>query len=392
MFSPVRSHALLPLTKPGSAFAVEVKIKLNTPMLESYNNEVLKKLFRQTSKVLFVYNVNAGKLEFLNDAFTKVWQRTKESVLANPAILVNTIHPDDTSFLYNEYQDLLHGILKQNVEFRIILPDQRVSWLQLTPHVATDTEGRQYIGGVLDDITVVRDNIRSLEKFAAKKNSILEILSHDLAGPLANIQALADMLSETTEQYNDSEVKEVISIIRESSARSIQLIRDFVQQEFLESSNSGMVKKRVNLVEKVREVIEQYKEGEEHVSKKFILSTSSEKIFAYIDQSKLMQVINNLISNSIKFTHDNGVITTELEEQENRILIVVKDNGVGIPKRYHDELFDKFTRARRPGLRGEPSTGLGMSIIKTIVEWHGGRIWFDSQENKGTTFYIELPK
>ena len=67
------------------------------------------------------------------------------------------------------------------------------------------------------------------------------------------------------------------------------------------------------------------------------------------------------------------------------------DTGVGIPEKFHEKLFEKFSTARRTGLKGEPSVGLGMSIIKTIIEWHEGKIWFESQQNKGTTFYIEIP-
>jgi two-component system sensor histidine kinase VicK len=74
------------------------------------------------------------------------------------------------------------------------------------------------------------------------------------------------------------------------------------------------------------------------------------------------------------------------------VVISISDTGIGIPKAFHDTLFEKFTSARRRGLKGEVSTGLGMSIIKTIVEWHGGSIWFNSEENVGTTFFIEIPK
>jgi two-component system sensor histidine kinase VicK len=83
-----------------------------------------------------------------------------------------------------------------------------------------------------------------------------------------------------------------------------------------------------------------------------------------------------------------------VEDKEDRgtVLIWVADNGIGIPKKYHASLFDKFTKARRPGLREEPTVGLGMSIIKTIVEWHKGKIWFESEEDKGTTFYVEIPR
>ncbi|WP_227006387.1 sensor histidine kinase [Rufibacter latericius] len=111
-----------------------------------------------------------------------------------------------------------------------------------------------------------------------------------------------------------------------------------------------------------------------------------------MDEYKFSQVVNNLFSNAIKFTEDDGVIAIDLTERDGSVLITVQDDGVGIPEKFQGELFEKFTRARRPGLRGEPTTGLGMSIIKTIVEWHGGTIRFESEEGKGSTFYIELPK
>ncbi|AKD04622.1 PAS domain-containing sensor histidine kinase [Pontibacter korlensis] len=354
--------------------------------------EVFESLTRQTNKVFFCYHVETDEITFLNNAFNRMWGRTKESVMANPALILDSIHPDDKEYILQEYSQLLHGIIKHNVEFRILKPDRTTRWLILDPYLVFLGKGRTYIAGLVDDITSVKNNISNLEKFGAKKNSVLEILSHDLAGPLANIQSLTDILSETTAEYANAELDNVIRIIRESSARSVRLIRDFVQQEFLESSNTDMVKRRVDLVKRIQDIIEQYKEGKNHIKKDIRFTSSTDKFYVYIDENKFMQVINNLFSNAIKFTPENGIIGIDLVEQEDSVLITVKDNGIGIPKRYHDELFDKFTRARREGLRGEPSTGLGMSIIKTIIEWHNGKIWFESEENKGTTFYIEIPK
>lgn len=126
--------------------------------------------------------------------------------------------------------------------------------------------------------------------------------------------------------------------------------------------------------------------------KTFSFVTSCDKVYVSLDDTKFMQVVNNLISNAIKFTPDGGKITLALEEQDESLLVRVEDTGVGIPQKYHATLFDKFTNARRPGIKGEPSVGLGMSIIKTIVEWHQGKIWFESEENKGTRFFVQIPK
>ncbi|WP_299823686.1 sensor histidine kinase [uncultured Pontibacter sp.] len=361
-------------------------------MDEKNQYEILRKLTKRTNKIIFSYDVESASFTFLNDVFDAIWKRTKESVLNDASIMLKTIHPNDREYLAKEYTELLSGILKEEVEFRIVLPDKATRWVLITPHLLLDKDGRRCIAGIGEDITVAKDNIRNLQKFAAKKNSVLEILSHDLAGPLANIQALAGMIGESTKKYEDAELHNVIRIIEESSGRSVQLIREFVQQEFLESSNAGLVKRRVNLVAKILEIITQYQQAEDHISKKFTLETSNDLIYVYLDQNKFMQVINNLISNAIKFTHDDGLIETIIEEQAEGVMITIRDNGIGIPKRFHNELFDKFTKARRQGLRGEPSTGLGMSIIKTIVEWHDGRIWFESEEEKGTTFYIKIPK
>lgn len=105
-----------------------------------------------------------------------------------------------------------------------------------------------------------------------------------------------------------------------------------------------------------------------------------------------MQVITNLLSNALKFTPDSGNIRISVEDKNDNILIKVQDNGIGIPAHLQPFLFDKFTKAGRQGIHGEPSVGLGMSIIKTIVEWHNGQIWFESTEGIGTTFYIEISK
>lgn len=361
-------------------------------MDQNTDYKVFEGLFFRTSRVLFSYEVDTASITYLNAAFSHLWNRRKETIIANPAILLDTIHPEDREYLAKEYKELLNGDPKNEIEFRIILPDASELWLLLTPQLVVNKQGKRVIAGIVEDITVAKDNIAVLQKYAAKKNSVLEILSHELSGPIANVQGLADLLLDYTSEYGNSELNNIIRIIRDSSEKSISLIRDFVQREFLDSVHSGMVKRRVNLYQKVKEMMDQYMDGEELINKTFRFTTSSDSIFIYIDQNKFMQALNNLISNSIKFTHADGVISLDISEKEDSVLITIQDNGVGIPERFHEQLFERFTPARREGLKGEPSTGLGMSIIKTIVEWHNGNIWFESSENTGTTFYIEIPK
>ncbi|GAA4299922.1 PAS domain-containing sensor histidine kinase [Nibribacter koreensis] len=362
-------------------------------MSGNHQHHILEQILEKTRRLVFSFDVDAGIFTYLNSAFEQVWNHTREQLYTNPSLFLDSIHPEDKDFLLAEIQELLNGEQKEELEFRVRIAGNAEKTLLLSPVVLKDERGHVLVTGIAEDITSKKDNITNLQKFAAKKNSILEILSHDLAGPLASIQSISGSLSESFDNGQLTEDdKQLVNIIYKTSARSIQMIREFVKQEFLESANADMMKVRLNLAEKLTEIVEQYKQAETHIKKHFTFTATSNQVYASIDQNKLMQVVNNLISNSIKFSKDNAHIDVSLTDMDDKVLIEVKDDGIGIPAQFHEELFDKFTKARRNGLKGEPSVGLGMSLAKTIVEWHNGRIWFDSQENKGTTFYIELPK
>lgn len=351
-------------------------------------NEVAKK----AEQIFFAFDPEAGKFIYINQALGQLFGIPVEEAVARPAIVSETVHPKDQEYLTQIYKEVLAGAAKKDIEFRIQFSDTEEKWICLTPFLVEPESGKKVIAGFAEDKTKSRRSEETLRRYAAKKDSVLEILAHDLAGPLNNISGASSMLADDLKDHTDAHVIKMVKIIEETSKRSINLIRDFVQQEFLESENSEMVKERVDVVKKMNEIINQYKESEKEIQKNFSLKTSGDSIFVLLDDYKFSQVINNLISNSIKFTPDGGNIELSVEEKDDRILVSVTDDGIGIPEKYHSSLFDKFTKARRKGLKGEPSTGLGMSIIKTIIDWHRGTIWFKSKENEGTVFYIEMPK
>jgi len=352
-------------------------------------NHFLNALAERTAPVVFAYDTASGRFSYLNPAFEKVWHRTRQSAMGNPASLLRMVHPEDRRHLEEVYRELLEGAIVKETEFRIVLRDKSERWVCLKPLLLED-EG--LITGYAEDITAAKRYNDNLKKFSDKKNSILNILSHDLAGPLAMIHSLSQVLAEDLGPDGDGEVRKVIGLIERSSQQGMRLIQEFIRQEFLESSKVELIKRRVDLVQALREIMEEYGQTQQMTGKAFRFHAPGESVYLSLDDNKFMQAVNNLISNAIKFTPDGGQITVSLEEGEETVLLKVEDTGMGIPEKYHATLFDKFTNARRPGLKGEPSVGLGMSIIRTIVEWHQGRIWFESEEGKGTCFYIELPK
>ena len=358
---------------------------------DPFSSSPLEQIAFQFGQVYFTFNLQKKQFVYANPALEKLVERPPAEILNNPAILLEYLHPEDQEYIRAEYQLVLEGNVNKKLECRLLFPDKTVKYLSVAIYTYyTEAGNNLFVGGYAEDITQQKEYLHNILEFNAKKNATLEILSHDLAGPFSNIQSLIEILEEKIRD-KDGELQQVLDHIRENARMGSDMIHDFVDNEFLESSQVVLHKKRIDIVQRITTVLENYQQQADLISKKFTLKTNDQPIYLNLDEMKFIQVINNLISNAIKFTKDNGQITVTIEEQPGSVLIQVADDGIGIPEKFQDCLFDRFTKARRPGIRGQKTTGLGMSIIKLIVELHQGKIWFKSQENQGATFFVQVP-
>lgn len=349
--------------------------------------DTLKVFCDVSTHIYFFIDTKDSKVIYANASFENLFNGfDTEKLMA----IISKVHAEDREFVTQNFEACKAGEKIDGFECRIII-NGALHYYKLYPIRITGNK-HDVIGCCAEDVTALRDYINILNEHNKKKNSILNIISHDLIGPIGIIQSLSSYLSDHNNVPNQERLQQYFHLIHKTSNKCINMIRNFINQEFLESAEVKLVKSRTELVSKINLLLEDYKGSELHLKKQFSLHASKEKIYAEIDEDKFFQVLNNLISNSLKFTRDNGNIGIYIEERNQTILISVADDGIGIPRKYHDQLFEKFNSAGRSGLRGEQSVGLGMSIIKTIVDWHKGKIYFESEENKGTTFHIEIPK
>jgi len=338
---------------------------------------------------IFCYDISAHTFMFLNTAFMEFFGLPGETI--HPASLLEIVHPDDRQLVKKSVDDCLQKGSAEGVECRI-MHNEYERFVRLHAYLHKENDGSTAIVGHAEDITIYVEQTNILNKHNTQKNAILNILSHDLAGPIGLVGNLAQLLRKETVPLNNLKIDSYLEMVDKVTQKAAALIRNFIAIEFLESEAVKLMKRRVELVEKIANATEEYMLIDQELNLQFYCSGNKDAIYVEIDEDKFMQVIQNLISNAMKFTPDGGKISIFLEERDHTVLLSVSDNGIGIPVQYHNSLFDKFTDARRNGLKGQPSTGLGMSIIKTIVEWHDGKIWFESKVDEGTTFYIELPK
>lgn len=354
-------------------------------------HDVFSHFSRQTAQAIFILDLKSSKILYINPAFEELCDVKQHDKAFDD--ITQTIHEEDRGHVLEKIKKYMKGNGSGSLEFRIKTPES-FKWICLTLYSMNDERGEKImLLGFAEDVTRRKNYESYLFKHNSKKNSILNILAHDLRGPLSNISLISEMLLEEHKKASFNDGNKLTDMIQSTCNQALQMINQYVNRELLESSGIELKKTRTEIVERILSVIDTFKASHNQLNRIFKLEAfPHDKIWMEIDDVKLLQVINNMISNAIKFTHEGGNIHIKLEEHENNLLIILQDNGIGIPDGLQPFLFDEFTKARRKGLKGEKPVGLGMAITKKMIELHGGKIWFESKEGKGTTFFIDLPK
>ncbi len=250
--------------------------------------------------------------------------------------------------------------------------------------------GIEYYFIIKPMINRLREKKEKLEGLNNNMNLILETVAHDIRNPVAGIQGILQILNEEIKNLTSSYV-ELIDSAFELCGKAQVMIKDLLDVSHYEDELFSLDKEVVSLDSYFRGILRQFQKMADEKSIQLGTEVIPKNLSVNIDKNRFSRVIENLVSNAIKFT-DKGKVQIYAEEEEEEILIEIRDTGIGIPDKFKNYIFDRFSKARRPGTKGEKTTGLGMSIAKILVEKHGGRIWLQSQEGMGTTIFISLPK
>ena len=236
--------------------------------------------------------------------------------------------------------------------------------------------------------------LERLKELDRMKTEFVANISHELRTPLAAIKAYSETILDSLEMLDPDTLKDFTETIYKQSLHLENLLNELLDFSRLEQKALKLEKEEVNVVEVVRDAAESMREKAENNGVRLEVELPEEEIKAEVDPKRLRQVLVNLIDNGIKFSKkdaEDKYVKVKLEKKEDSILISVEDNGIGIPKDKLEKIFEKFYRVDSSLTYEISGTGLGLTIAKEIVELHGGRIWAESEEGKGSTFYVEIP-
>jgi len=232
-----------------------------------------------------------------------------------------------------------------------------------------------------------------LARLNEQKNYFLGMAAHDLRNPMGAIFNSSELIIEEDLGPINAEQKEMMEAIKSASEFMLNLVNDFLDIAHIESGKLTLKKQEVNILNLLGKNVQFNKNfaTKKHISLTYSYDNSLIIPDMSVDPAKLQQVMNNLISNAIKYTHSGGSVAVAVETKDDQLIISVEDNGQGIPENEVEQLFAPFQRTSVQSTAGEKSTGLGLAIAKKIVHAHEGELWVKSQVGKGSTFFISLP-
>jgi two-component system sensor histidine kinase/response regulator len=362
-----------------------------------------KNIAENIDDVLYTFERSGNRLlpSFYSSAIEKVTGYNRTEFLGEPRLFLKIIHPDD----FHDMKKRLAFLWKSDMqatsefEFRIINKSGNIVWIRNKINVVRDSEGNiQKVYGLVSDITFnkraeeeLKQSAANLKKLNDAKDRFLSIISHDLRAPFSSILGFTDLLLED-DTLTDIEKQQYITYIQDSSKSMLALVNSMLDWTRLQTGRIKFEPEKINARELIESSINTVtgtalQKGVEIEN----LVDSSYHIFA--DKNLILQAFNNLLSNAVKFTKlgDRITITIDTASAARFINFSVKDTGIGIKPGNLDKLFSIETKFTSEGTAGEKGSGLGLSLVKEIIEKHGGRIEVKSEYGKGTEFIFSLP-
>ncbi|MEB2287583.1 MAG: GAF domain-containing sensor histidine kinase [Anaerolineae bacterium] len=307
------------------------------------------------------------------------------------------LRADDLSLTYTDRAHLLTGHLHSMVLVPLVAQEELMGVAALIegryPRVFTANEVYKAEALAGQAAIALRQSLlfSEIQELETLKTEMIRMASHDLRNPLNNIMGYTELLAMSLEESGVTIAQRMyLENLRSSSETMRVLLEDLLTLERIESERMTEWQS-FDLASLVVEVVESQLAGAKLKQQVLSLERGDEALAVQGSITHLRQAIANLVSNAIKYTPEGGHIVVSVSQEQGRVAVSVKDDGYGISPARQARIFERFYRAREPGTEHVSGTGLGLSLVKTVVERHEGRVWFSSIPGEGSVFGFWLP-
>ena len=295
----------------------------------------------------------------------------------------------------------------QNLEYRVTAPDGRTIWIRDMVHVVRASQGPRQLRGLMIDITERKRAEQALRRSERKyseafrrereaaqrlraldemKNTFLEAVSHDLRTPLTSILGSALTLEQTELELPREDALDLVGRIAANARKLERLLSDLLDLDRLQRGIISPQRRPTDLAELVHRSVD----GTENPGNRDI-EVEVESITVSVDAAKVERILENLVSNAIRHTPDGTKIWIRGFGQDGGVMLIVEDEGNGIPSDLHEAVFEPFRQAPGSSSGHSPGVGVGLSLVRRFAELHGGRAWLEDREGGGSSFHVFLP-
>jgi len=315
-----------------------------------------------------------GRIILINDPALSLLHVTRETTLNRPIASVLGIDQDYS------FEDLIY--MQDSVNLNFSTSD--VPYI-LRANFSVIQKETGFVNGL---ITVLHD-ITEQEKIDMERREFVANVSHELRTPLTTMRSYLEALADGA--WKDENIApHFLNVTQTETERMIRLVNDLLQLSKMDSNEYELNFEFVEFNKFFERIIDRFEMSKsQHVE--FIRLLPETSYFVEIDTDKLTQVIDNIISNALKYSPDGGNIRFGFTVHDNMLKVMISDDGMGIPKENVGRIFDRFYRVDRARARSMGGTGLGLAIAREMIEAHGGKIWAESEEGVGTTVFFTLP-
>ncbi|MFC7370776.1 cell wall metabolism sensor histidine kinase WalK [Fictibacillus iocasae] len=348
------------------------KLQEATAVTESERRKLRSVLTYMTDGV--IATDRDGAIILMNDRAEEMLNISRQNALGTPLIELLRLNTQYTwDELYSEYETMLLDFSSEDMHYVV-----RANFSVI-----------QKEDGPVNGLIAVLHDVTEQEQIENERREFVFNVSHELRTPLTTMRSYLEALAEGAWQ-DENIAPRFLEVTQNETERMIRLVTDLLQLSKMDSKDFRFTFREIDLPSFLHDIIDRHEMLEkENIELKRQLPET--KILVQLDTDKMTQVLDNIISNAMKYSPEGGTITLSAGKVGRKVKVSISDQGVGIPKNNVSKIFDRFFRVDKARSRDIGGTGLGLAIAKEIILAHGGEIWAESEWGQGTTIHFTLP-